>query len=157
MPLVNVPKTFTTSPSVLTKKAIVMQPTGKVYFVEAVGLSLIKIGFTENLTRRFIGLMTSSPARLSLLASMDGTPQTERDLHLEFAEHCSHGEWFHKTPAVLAAVARAEAPASAEWMNRAAGVQGAGLQAYLAKMKAGEVVRPTRGPSRKRSPLHPAS
>jgi hypothetical protein len=119
-----------------------------VYFVEAVGLGLIKIGYAINLPQRFTSLMTSSPVPLTLLGVMDGGAALETRLHIELAEHRTHGEWFLKCPAVLAVVAQARPSEGQEWLNQKARIRGAGLQEYLARMKAGEVVRPTRGPTR---------
>lgn len=120
-----------------------------VYFVEAVGLDMIKIGYALDLAKRFTAMMTSSPAALSLLGTLPGGPREEMELHERLAAHRAHGEWFHKTPEVMAVVATATPSIGQEWLNQTAKLRGAGLQAYLAKLKAGEVMRPGRGPSKK--------
>ncbi len=119
----------------------------EIYFIEAVGLDLIKIGYTLKVLERFKGMLTMSPCPLSLLGTIEGGPQKEVELHAQLAEHWSHGEWYRKSPAVMAVVATAT-PSGAEFLNQHAKRRGEALQAYLAKMKAGEVVRPTRGPNR---------
>ena len=116
-----------------------------VYFVEAVGLDLIKIGYALDLEKRFTNLMTSSPAALSLLGVLPGGPRREMEIHDQLAAHRAHGEWFRKVPEVMAVVATAEMHDWQRWLNQRAKVRGAALMEYLAKMKRGEVVRPTRG------------
>lgn len=117
----------------------------RIYFIEAVGMDRVKIGYTVNPARRFVGMLTSSPAPLSLLGCMPGGPQKEAQLHAQLAEHRLHGEWFRMVPAVMAVVAGAETIYGQEFYNQVARQRGAGLGEYLAKMRAGEVVRPTRG------------
>lgn len=123
----------------------------RVYFVEAVGMSLVKIGYTLRVPERFAAMLTASPARLSLLACTTGGPQVEAALHARLDAYRAHGEWFHKTPEVEAEIAAAERHYGEEWHNRSAPKRGEALKVYLARMKAGEVTRPTRGPLK-----HPA-
>ena len=119
-----------------------------VYFIEAVGLDLLKVGYALDLRSRFTSMMTSSPASLSLLGVLQGGPRREMEIHTQLADHRAHGEWFRKTPEVMAVVATATPHKGQEWLNQTAKVRGAALMEYLAKMKRGEVVRPTRGPTR---------
>lgn len=123
----------------------------RVYFIEAVGHDLIKIGYALDLQKRFTGLMTASPAPLTLLGVLDGGPRLEMEIHEKLAAHRSHGEWFRKTPEVMAIAATARPDISQQWLNQKARVRGAALMEYLARMKRGEIVRPTRGPSRRKS------
>lgn len=123
------------------------ESTSWVYFVEAVDLNLIKIGYALDLEKRFTALMTSSPAALSLLGVLRGGPRLEMAIHEQLAAHRAHGEWFRKTPEVMAVVATAEQHDWQRWLNQRAKVRGAALMAYLERMKRGEVVRPTRGPT----------
>lgn len=120
-----------------------------VYFIEAVGLELIKIGYAYDMQKRFTGLMTTSPAALTLLGVLDGGAKLETELHERLAAHRAHGEWFHKAPEVMAVVATAQPALGQQWLNQKAKIRGAALREYLVKLKAGEVVRPTRGPSKK--------
>jgi hypothetical protein len=121
----------------------------RIYFIEAVGMDRVKIGYTLDPAKRFVGMLTSSPAPLSLLGCIAGGPQREAELHALLAEHRLHGEWFAMVPEVMAIVATAETQYGQEFYNQVARQRGAALQEYLGKMKAGEVVRPTRGPLRR--------
>ena len=69
--------------------------TGSIYFVEAVGTGLVKIGFTNRwVSQRLRELQTTSPHYLRLLHSIDGTAGDERNLHVRFAKCHHRGEWF---------------------------------------------------------------
>jgi len=129
----------------------------KVYFIEAVGLDLIKIGYTVDPVKRFMGMLTMSPVPLSLLGSIWGGPQREAEIHGQLAEHRTHGEWFQKVPEVMAVVATAETSYGSDLLNQVARERGAALKAYLEKMKRGEVIRPTRGPEKRPRSLNPRS
>lgn len=120
-----------------------------VYFVEAEN-GLIKIGYSANVALRFRALLTTSAAPLKLLGWIPGTTATERDLHDKLEASRSHGEWFRPTPEMAAVLGTIERPA--EPSTKTAGRRGAALMAYLERMKRGEVVRPTRGPLRRRKP-----
>lgn len=126
-------------------RLLVRESLSLVYFIEAVGLDLVKIGYAIDLQKRFTGMMTTSPAPLTLLGVLDGGPKLECALHEQLAAHRAHGEWFRKTPEVMAVVATARPSAGQQFLNQTAKIRGAALQVYLAKMKRGEVIRPTRG------------
>lgn len=86
----------------------VAQPTkGFVYFITADHDEWpVKIGFTEKLNSvRISGLQTGSPRKLVMLASLPGTYQDERFLHRKFAAHRLTGEWFSRTPELMALIA----------------------------------------------------
>jgi len=127
----------------------------RIYFIEAVGMGLIKIGYTIDPAKRFMTMLTMSPAPLSLLGSISGGPQKETEIHAQLEPHRLHGEWFKATPEVMAIVATAEQRYGQEFFNQVARVRGAALQEYLAKMKRGEVVRPTRGKEKRPRSLNP--
>jgi hypothetical protein len=79
---------------------------GQVYFIEALGLSRIKIGFTaRDPLDRLRALQTAAPARLRLLATFSADPEDERRLHGVFSDERVKGEWFTATPRLLAFVA----------------------------------------------------
>lgn len=122
----------------------------KIYFIEAVGMDLIKIGYTIDPVKRFMGMLTVSPAPLSLLGSIWGGPQKELEIHAKLDAYRLHGEWFKKVPAVMEVVATAEQSYGDDLLNQVARQRGAALMEYLAKLKAGEIVRPTRGPLKRR-------
>jgi len=66
-----------------------------VYFVEAVGAGLIKIGKSTNVLKRFRSLTTGCPHELKLLGCCDY--HTESDLHARFKHLRTRGEWFKAT------------------------------------------------------------
>lgn len=120
-----------------------------VYFVEAEN-GLVKIGYSANVAIRLRALLTTSATPLKLLGWLPGGTDLERDLHDRLADSRSHGEWFHQTPEVAAVLETVECPAAVA--PKTAGKRGEALMAYLERMKRGEVVRPTRGPLRRRKP-----
>lgn len=111
-----------------TKWARLVEATGRVqnngtvsYFVEALGLDSVKIGTSSNLRRRLSKLQTGSAVPLILLAT---TTVPERALHTRFAADRISGEWFRKTPALLALIdeLKSEALAPARPASVPAGV-----------------------------------
>lgn len=122
---------------------------GKIYFVEAPSVGLIKIGYATDILQRMQGLATFSPVELRLLGTLSGGPSKEQELHAALDEHRSHGEWFRRCAEIEALIETLDTSMSIGFIF--ARRRGDALQAYLAKMKAGEVVRPTRGPTRTRS------
>lgn len=129
----------------------------RIYFIEAVGMGLIKIGYTIDPVKRFCSMLTSSPAPLSLLGSICGGPQREGAIHAQLEPFRMHGEWFQKAPEVMALVATSEMTYGQNMLNQVAQKRGAALQEYLAKMKRGEVIRPTKGKHRRPKSLNPRS
>ena len=69
-----------------------------IYFIEAVGLSRIKIGFSKKPLDRLKQLQTGSPTELSLIATIPGAQELEKELHDRFKASLSSKEWFHLTP-----------------------------------------------------------
>lgn len=68
---------------------------GYVYFVQAEANGLIKIGTTSNHPdKRLAELRTVSPVPLIPLGIVAGNERVERAMHLRFAHHRAHGEWF---------------------------------------------------------------
>lgn len=72
-----------------------LQPTGSVYFIEAVGTHRIKIGFSANPSQRLRSLQTGSPYKLRILATIQANEHTEKEIHEQFDEYRLDGEWFH--------------------------------------------------------------
>lgn len=64
------------------------------YLFHAPTLSLCKIGFANNIERRFKAVQTSCPAPLAIIAKRDGGRWDEAILHQELSGHRAHGEWF---------------------------------------------------------------
>ncbi len=74
---------------------------GFVYFVEAVGLARVKIGFSDDPPARLRQLATGSAVPLKLLAQTPGTVALEKQLHNRFGHLRIEGEWFHATRELL--------------------------------------------------------
>ena len=70
---------------------------GLVYFIEAIGVDRIKIGYSDNPDKRLKQLLTGSPLTLELRATMPGSLTTERELHQRFAHLRIENEWFQYT------------------------------------------------------------
>lgn len=75
----------------------------RVYFVQAIGVGLIKIGYSENLRKRVFDLRNGSPTPIALLAHMPGGRSEEYQLHSHLYAHRHRGEWFRPHELVLAA------------------------------------------------------
>jgi len=75
---------------------------GTIYFIEAIGLDYVKVGFTTDLEKRMADLRTALPVRLMLLGSITGPATLEGELHTALAAHRHTGEWFAKAPAIEA-------------------------------------------------------
>jgi hypothetical protein len=79
---------------------------GSVYFIEAVGTDMVKIGYTCNTKDRLKKLQTASPHELRLVASCKASFLEEQRLHSRFA-HCRvRGEWFERVPEIEAEIER---------------------------------------------------
>lgn len=65
---------------------------GEVYFVGE-GMA-VKIGFTEDVKRRFSSLQCDHHAELTLLATIPGPPSREAELHRQFRHLHIRGEWY---------------------------------------------------------------
>lgn len=76
-----------------------------IYFVQVGAAGPIKIGITKNVKSRFSSLQVGHPEPLRLLASFEGPPSLERDLHALFRAHRLSGEWFKPVPELLAHIA----------------------------------------------------
>jgi len=76
--------------------------SGVVYFIEAVGTGRIKIGRTNNLTRRLTELQANSPHVLLVRKTIKTYDMraVELELHRRFAYARAEGEWFRYTAAL---------------------------------------------------------
>jgi hypothetical protein len=73
-----------------------------VYFIESdAPFNLIKIGRTESLKRRLMGLQTMCPVQLTLIAAIRAPAGTENLFHSILAKSRAHGEWFLPTTQVV--------------------------------------------------------
>jgi hypothetical protein len=77
----------------------------RVYFMQAIGSGLIKIGCStdQNVRLKQIGGVASE--KLVLLGTIDGDHATEASLHCKFAHIRKHGEWFEPDASLLAFIA----------------------------------------------------
>lgn len=64
------------------------------YFIQARGTGLIKIGRSKTPSRRLKTLQTGNASELRLVATLEGLGWRERDLHEELKEWRVSGEWF---------------------------------------------------------------
>lgn len=64
-----------------------------IYFVRS-GNKFVKIGTTDNLSRRLHELQTGSPLPLKLMATLNGSFSTEASLHSLFSKYRYNREWF---------------------------------------------------------------
>jgi hypothetical protein len=78
--------------------------SGYVYFIEAIGLSRVKIGYSENPESRLRQLLTGSPVSLKIFATMPGDQIMEKEIHSRFQHLKVENEWFHFTDEIKAYV-----------------------------------------------------
>lgn len=72
-----------------------------VYLIQAG--DALKIGYAADPRRRIHNLRIGSPVPLVLVGTMNGGGETERELHMRFAAHRRHGEWFAAHADILGA------------------------------------------------------
>lgn len=66
-----------------------------IYFIEAVGTGMVKIGFTHRSAEtRIKAFATHTPFEIKLLATCPGTKCEEKTFHKMFSEKRVRGEWF---------------------------------------------------------------
>jgi hypothetical protein len=75
----------------------ISQGAGYVYFIEAIGLSRLKIGYSDDPEKRLRQLTTGSPVSLRIYARMPGNQAMEREIHARFSHLKVDNEWFHFT------------------------------------------------------------
>jgi hypothetical protein len=76
---------------------------GSVYFID--GGEHIKIGFTRSLASRLKKMGTDVPGGPKILLIQPGSFKTEKVVHRQFAADRVRGEWFRKSPTLLAFIA----------------------------------------------------
>jgi hypothetical protein len=77
---------------------------GSIYFIQAVTGGPVKIGYSADVPTRVRELQTSSPVRLAVLCTVEGTMAGERALHNAFATDSMEGEWFTPSDALRSKV-----------------------------------------------------
>jgi hypothetical protein len=70
------------------------ESAGFVYFLQSGPDGPIKIGWSQDVTRRIEELQTANARRLVLLGTMPGRMEDEAALHTRFAHLRMEGEWF---------------------------------------------------------------
>lgn len=72
-----------------------------IYMIRAGGHGPVKIGFAEDVARRMTKMQADNHERLSLIRLLEGGLDEEAGLHVRFADHRLHGEWFSFTRLML--------------------------------------------------------
>ncbi len=81
------------------------QHPGLIYFITCeVSDFPVKIGWTTRLDQRASALQNALPYRLVVLATVAGDAREERSLHETFRESRLNGEWFRRTPELMARI-----------------------------------------------------
>lgn len=83
------------------RKPRIAQSIAQIYFIQAEGNNLIKIGIAINPEKRLRQLQSASPVKLHLLKTIEGGFSAERGLHKRFKDTRTHGEWFLPTQDLL--------------------------------------------------------
>lgn len=69
---------------------------GTIYFLSAVGCSLIKLGWTGRPFEARLGQIRSINApQIEVIGTIPGSLDQELDMHKEIAEYRDHDEWYH--------------------------------------------------------------
>ena len=93
--------TYILTPEQYTKVEASMELTATTKTADCVylikGADLIKIGISGNVNSRFKKLTTMSPVKLELIhvADISKAAAVEKQLHIDYKEFNSHGEWFN--------------------------------------------------------------
>lgn len=66
----------------------------------------IKIGKTQNLEYRLAALQSACPYRLEIINSYHGCAAGEKILHIDYHKDRLNGEWFRRTPELMAEIER---------------------------------------------------
>lgn len=70
------------------------KPSSSVYFVLSEDKKMVKIGYSNNVTKRVRSMSTGSPVKLTCIKTIPGGASEEAELHRRFAHLRQHGEWF---------------------------------------------------------------
>ena len=93
-----------------------------IYVIEAVGLSLFKIGLAADLRARFPAYRTECPVPCRPVAiavvPKEGVQRIEQALHAHYAERRRKGEWFALTPEDIAGLEQSIKKASRGSINK---------------------------------------
>lgn len=90
-----------------TSPAKVRIPKGHMVYFVGGETGPIKIGFTQQpMKERLKCIQNGSPIKLHVLATLNATRINEKFYHRRFAQSRLHGEWFERTPEILAEIDR---------------------------------------------------
>jgi hypothetical protein len=85
-------------------------PAGHIVYFVGGEAGPVKIGFTQQpMKARLVCIQNGSPVKLHVLATTPGFKQLERIYHKQFAAYRLHGEWFERSPELLAEIERLNA------------------------------------------------
>lgn len=73
----------------------------RIYFVQSGVIGRIKIGVSMSVEKRLKTLACGAAEQLHLLGSIPGGTEEEQRLHIVFARHRVHGEWFRPADDLL--------------------------------------------------------
>lgn len=72
-----------------------------VYFIQNTDTKHIKIGYSDNVKKRFSQLQTTSPQELTILTMCEGGIELEKELHNKFNDYYVRGEWFNPSEELI--------------------------------------------------------
>jgi hypothetical protein len=82
-------------------------PPGHIVYFVGGETGPVKIGWTQQpIKARLKCVQNGSPVKLYVLATKPANRIQEKWYHRQFAAHRLHGEWFERTPELLAEIAR---------------------------------------------------
>lgn len=73
----------------------------RIYFLHAPSARAIKIGISIDIDKRIQSLRSGSPVSLTLLGTIAGGADEEKEIHNRWAHIRMHGEWFSATSELL--------------------------------------------------------
>jgi hypothetical protein len=76
------------------QRAIPQRYNSTVYFLEAIGVNRVKIGWSRSLAARQKNIQACCPVPLQVIHTESGEKPREQALHLQFANDRCNGEWF---------------------------------------------------------------
>lgn len=65
-----------------------------IYFIHAEAVNAVKIGVAGDVRRRLCKMQSDSPCELTVLCTLEGGEDEERELHRQFRALRLRGEWF---------------------------------------------------------------
>ena len=75
-----------------------------IYFITARDVNRVKIGYSNDPSKRLKELQTGCPAKCVIEATIDADNSFEGEVHEIFRTSRKHGEWFELTPEIEMAI-----------------------------------------------------